>query len=55
VIAAYFLSIIISVLFAAGISPFYQSVFQGGILMVVLVFGNLWTLRTRNWLTILKN
>lgn len=55
VIAAYFLSIIISVLFAAGISPFYQSVFQGGILMVVLVFGNLWTLRTRNWLTILKS
>lgn len=51
--AAYFISIIISVLFAAGVSPFYQSVFQGGILILVLAFGNLWTLRTRDWLRVI--
>ena len=54
IVAAYFISIIISVLFAAGVSPFYQSVFQGGILIVVLVFGNAWTLRARNWLAIVR-
>jgi ribose transport system permease protein len=42
------------VLFAAGISPFYQSVFEGGILIIVLVVGNSWTLRARNWLSILR-
>jgi ribose transport system permease protein len=54
IFAAYFISIIISVLFASGVSPFYQSVFQGGILILVLVFGNAWTLRSRNWLAILR-
>ena len=54
IVAAYFISIIISVLFASGVSPFYQSVFQGGILIVVLVFGNAWRLRARNWLSILR-
>ncbi|HET7412874.1 MAG TPA: ABC transporter permease [Pararhizobium sp.] len=54
IVAAYFISIIISVLFAAGVSPFYQSIFQGGILIVVLVVGNFWTLRARNWLSILR-
>ncbi|HKJ96050.1 MAG TPA: ABC transporter permease [Gammaproteobacteria bacterium] len=55
IFAAYFISIIISVLFASGVSPFYQNVFEGGILILVLAFGNLWTLRTRNWLTLLRN
>lgn len=55
IIAAYFISIIISVLFASGVSPFYQSVFQGGILLVVLIFGNAWTLRSRNWLSVLRS
>jgi len=54
IVAAYFISVIISVLFASGVSPFYQSIFQGGILIVVLVFGNAWTLRSRNWLAILR-
>jgi len=54
IFAAYFISIIISVLFAAGVSPFYQNVFEGGILIVVLAFGNFWTLRARNWLAILR-
>lgn len=54
IFAAYFISIIVSVLFASGVSPFYQSVFQGGILLVVLVFGNAWVLRSRNWLAILR-
>jgi len=55
IFAAYFISIIISVLFASGVSPFYQSIFQGGILILVLVFGNAWTLRSRNWLSVLRN
>ena len=55
IVAAYFISIIISVLFASGVSPFYQSIFQGGILIVVLVFGNAWTLRARNWLAVLRS
>ncbi|MGN6550177.1 MAG: ABC transporter permease [Pararhizobium sp.] len=54
IVAAFFISIIISVLFAAGVSPFYQSIFQGGILIIVLVFGNAWTLRARNWLSVLR-
>lgn len=55
IVAAYFISIIISVLYASGVSPFYQSIFQGGILIIVLVFGNAWTLRTRNWLSVLRS
>lgn len=55
IFAAYFISIIISVLFASGVSPFYQNVFEGGILILVLAFGNAWTLRARNWLTLLRN
>ena len=54
IVAAFFISIIISVLFAAGVSSFYQSVFQGGILILVLIVGNIWTLRARNWLAILR-
>ncbi|MEX6506435.1 ABC transporter permease [Jiella sp. M17.18] len=54
IVAAFFISIIISVLFAAGVSPFYQSVFQGGILILVLMFGNAWTQRARSWLAILR-
>jgi len=54
IFAAFFISIIISVLFAAGVSPFYQSIFQGGILILVLVFGSLWTLRARNWLSVIR-
>ncbi|MBO0662980.1 ABC transporter permease [Jiella sp. MQZ9-1] len=55
IIAAFFISIIISVLFAAGVSSFYQSVFQGGILIFVLMFGNAWTLRVRNRLSVLRS
>lgn len=53
IIAAYFLSLLISVLFASGISPFYQDLLQGAILVVVLVVANLWRLRGRNWLYVM--
>src|SRR5699024_3169383 len=36
IFGAYFLSLLISVLFAIGVSPFYQDLLQGGILLVVL-------------------
>ncbi|OHV08769.1 ABC transporter permease [Kushneria phosphatilytica] len=52
---AYFLSLLISVLFATGISPFYQNLLQGAILVVVLSVANLWRLRTRNWLHVLRS
>ncbi|MBO0902871.1 ABC transporter permease subunit [Jiella sonneratiae] len=55
IVAAFFISIIVSVLFAAGVSSFYQSVFQGAILIVVLMFGNAWTLRARNRLAVLRS
>ena len=50
VLAAALLSVLLGVLFAAGVSTFYQSVFQGGILLVVLMLGNLHLLRTRSWM-----
>lgn len=50
VLAAFLVSILIGVLFAAGVSTFYQDVFQGGILLVVLMAGNLRLLRTSSWL-----
>ncbi|SNB78637.1 monosaccharide ABC transporter membrane protein, CUT2 family [Arboricoccus pini] len=54
VLAAYFLSIIVSVLFAAGISPFYQSVVQGGLLIIVLAAGSYRALSSPNWLQVLR-
>jgi ribose transport system permease protein len=54
VLAAYFLSIIVSVLFAAGISPFYQSVVQGGLLILVLAFGSYRALRSHDWLQVIR-
>lgn len=50
VLAAALLSVLLGVLFAAGVSTFYQSVFQGGILLFVLMLGNLHLLRTRSWM-----
>ena len=50
VLAASLLSLLLGVLFVAGVSTFYQSVFQGGILLVVLVIGNLHLLWTRSWM-----
>lgn len=54
VLAAFFLSIIVSVLFAAGVSPFYQSVVQGGLLILVLSIGSFRALRARNWLDVIR-
>ncbi|CAM5197879.1 Ribose import permease protein RbsC [Castellaniella defragrans] len=53
VFGAFFLSLLISVLFAAGISPYYQNLLQGSILLVVLVLANLWRLHNRDWLLIM--
>ncbi len=52
--AALLISILIGVLFAAGISTFYQKVFEGGILMVVLLVGRVHLLGEHNWLAILR-
>jgi ribose transport system permease protein len=54
VVAALFISVLIGVLFAAGISTFYQNVFQGGILLAVLLAGRLHLLRENNWLSIVR-
>lgn len=54
VFGAYFLSLLISVLFASGVSPFYQNLLQGAILVIVLAVANLWRLRTRNWLHVMS-
>lgn len=53
VFGAYFLSLLISVLFASGVSPFYQNLLEGAILVIVLAVANLWRLRTRNWLHVM--
>jgi len=53
--AAYFLSLLISVLFASGVSPFYQNLLQGGVLVIVLAAANAWRLRTRHWLNVMSN
>ena len=52
--AAYFLSLLISVLFASGVSPFYQNLLQGAILVAVLALANVWRLRTRSWLDVMS-
>ncbi|MGN8158085.1 ABC transporter permease [Salinisphaera sp. SWV1] len=52
---AYFLSLLISVLFASGVSPFYQNLLQGAILVIVLATANVWRLRTRHWLNVMSN
>lgn len=52
---AYFLSLLISVLFASGVSPFYQDLLQGAILVIVLAVANSWRLRTRHWLHVMSN
>ena len=54
VVAALFISVLIGVLFAAGISTFYQNVFQGGILLAVLLAGRLHLLRENSWLAIVR-
>jgi ribose transport system permease protein len=53
IISAFVISILIGVLFAAGISSFYLNVFQGGILLAVLIIGRLRLLRASNWLHVL--
>lgn len=55
IFGAYFLSLLISVLFASGISPFYQDLLQGAILVIVLIVANLWRLRDRNWLHVITS
>lgn len=53
--AAYFLSLLISVLFAGGASPFYQDLLEGAILVIVLGLANVWRLRARHWLSVISN
>ena len=55
IFGAFFLSLLISVLFAAGISPYYQNLLQGSILVVVLAVANLWRLRSRNWFQVMTS
>jgi ribose transport system permease protein len=50
---AYVISIIVSVLFFLQVSPFYQNVFQGGILLLVVALSSLRTLRAKNRLEVL--
>jgi ribose transport system permease protein len=45
---AYVLSIIVSVLFFLGVSPFYQTLFQGLILLLVVALSSLHVLRIKN-------
>jgi ribose transport system permease protein len=45
---AYVLSIIVSVLFFLGVSPFYQTLFQGLILLLVVALSSLPVLRIKN-------
>jgi ribose transport system permease protein len=52
--AALLISVLIGVLFAAGISTFYQNVFEGGIPLTVLLVGRLHLLRENDWLAILR-
>lgn len=48
IVAAFLISMIVSVLFASGVSPFYQDVFQGGILLLAVALGSIQVLRARN-------
>jgi ribose transport system permease protein len=50
---AYVISIIVSVLFFLQVSPFYQNVFQGGILLLVVALSSLHVLRIKNRLEVL--
>ncbi len=45
---AYVLSIIVSVLFFMNVSPFYQTLFQGAILLLVVALSSLHVLRIKN-------
>ena len=51
---AYFLSLLLSVLFASGVSPFYQDLVEGAILVIVLAAANFWRLRTPSWLHVIR-
>lgn len=55
ILGAYFMSLLISVLFASGISPYYQNLVEGAILLLVLTTANLWRLRSRNWLALMTD
>ncbi len=48
VAGAYVISVIVSVLFFLQVSPFYQSMFQGGILLLAVSIGSLRVLRVKN-------
>lgn len=50
---AYFLSLLLSVLFASGLSSYYQHFLEGTILIVVLAVANTGRLRMRSWLDVL--
>jgi ribose transport system permease protein len=50
---AYVISVIVSVLFFLQVSPFYQSMFQGGILLLAVSLGSLQVLRVKNRLQVL--
>jgi ribose transport system permease protein len=50
---AYVISVIVSVLFFLQVSPFYQSMFQGGILLIAVAIGSLRVLRVKNRLEVL--
>jgi ribose transport system permease protein len=50
---AYVISVIVSVLFFLQVSPFYQSMFQGGILLIAVAIGSLRVLRAKNRLEVL--
>lgn len=50
---AYIVSVIVSVLFFLQVSPFYQSMFQGGILLLAVAIGSLRVLRIKNRLEVL--
>ncbi|HET9224437.1 MAG TPA: hypothetical protein VFO07_18130, partial [Roseiflexaceae bacterium] len=50
---AYVISVIVSVLFFLQVSPFYQSMFQGGILLLAVAIGSLRVLRVKNRLEVL--
>lgn len=52
--AAWLISILISVLFAAGISTFLLGVFQGGILMLVLLSGRMKLLKRGSWMRLVE-
>lgn len=53
VCGAYFLALLISVLFATGISSYYQHLLEGAILIIVLALANSWRLQLRSWLDVL--